>query len=615
MTPPSALAPPALALAPAEVEVCYHADGSMVLRSPSPLGPYPDTLGALLAHWAAEAPERVFLGERAGAGWRTVSYGEAWSLVRRLGAALLKRGLGSRRPLLILSDNSVDNALLQLAAMHVGVPAVPISPAYSLVSQDLANLRHIVDKIAPGLIYAADGARYVRALAAIDRPASTVVTTGPSPGQSTFLQLSEETDELERADAAHAATGPDTLAKILFTSGSTGLPKGVLNTQRMLCSNQQAIAQSWPFLRARPPVLVDWLPWHHTFGGNHNFNMVLYHGGSLYIDDGKPAPGLIERTAENLRAHPPTLYFNVPRGFDVLLPYLETDARLRVALFERLDLLFYAGAALPQHLWARLEAVALQARQTPLFMASAWGSTETSPLITTVHFPIAHAGIIGLPAPGCEVKLVPREGKLEMRARGPNITPGYVREPELTAAAFDEHGWYYTGDAGRLADPADPRKGIVFDGRIAEDFKLTSGTWVNVGAVRIAALAVGGSAIQDLVVAGEGQVEVGVLVFPSLPGCRALAGSTAGLDTLVAEDSVRAHIKAALERYNVEHAGSSRRIGRALLLALPPALDAGEITDKGYINQRAVLRQRAALVARLYAEPAADDVLVLTRAP
>ncbi|MBA3547931.1 MAG: feruloyl-CoA synthase, partial [Nannocystis sp.] len=510
------------------------------------------------------------------------------------------------------------NALLQLAAMQVGVPAVPVSPAYSLVSQDLVNLRHIVQRVAPGLVYAADGVRYARALAAITRPDLTaVVSSDPGPGQITFNKLSEETDDLERADAAHANTGPHTLAKILFTSGSTGLPKGVLNTQRMLCSNQQAIAQSWPFLRARPPVLVDWLPWHHTFGGNHNFNMVLYHGGSLYIDDGKPAPGLIERTAENLRAHPPTLYFNVPRGFDVLLPYLERDAGLRVGLFEQLDLLFYAGAALPQHLWARLEAVALRARGAPLFMASAWGATETSPLITTVHFPIDHAGIIGLPAPGCEVKLVPREGKLEMRARGPNITPGYVREPELSIAAFDEDGWYITGDAGRLADPCDPRKGIVFDGRIAEDFKLTSGTWVNVGAVRIAALATGCSAIQDLVVAGEGQAEIGVLVFPSLPGCHALTGRPAALDVLVADAVVRAEVIAALESYNTEHAGSSRRIGRALLLVDPPALDAGEITDKGYINQRAVLRQRAALVAKLYAEPPSDDVLVLgvTRSP
>jgi len=607
---------PQLELAPAEVEVCYHADGSLVLRSPSPLGPYPATLGDRLAHWAAVAPERVCLGERAGAGWRTLGYGEVWTRVRRLGAALLGRGLGPRRPLLLLSDNAVDNALLQLAAMQVGVPAVPVSPAYSLVSQDLANLRHIAERVAPGLVYAADGARYAGALAALAGSGRLmVVSAAPGPGQLSLEELAEGPADLAAADAAHAATGPDTVAKILFTSGSTGLPKGVLNTQRMLCSNQQAIAQSWPFLRARPPVLVDWLPWHHTFGGNHNFNMVLYHGGSLYIDDGKPAPGLIERTAENLRAHPPSLYFNVPRGFDVLLPLLERDPALRRALFERLDLLFYAGAALPQHLWARLEAVAAQARAAPLFMASAWGATETSPLITTVHFPIAHAGIIGLPAPGCEVKLVPREGKLELRARGPNITPGYVREPELSAAAFDADGWFLTGDAGRLADPADPRKGIVFDGRIAEDFKLTSGTWVNVGALRVAVLTAGAPLIQDLVVAGEGQAEIGLLIFPSLPGCRALAGEAAGPDALIADPELRARLVAALERHNAEHNASSRRIGRALLLAEPPALDAGEITDKGYVNQRAVLRRRAALVARLYAEPPGDEVLVLARAP
>ena len=607
--------PTTLALAPAEVEVCYHADGSLVLRSPHALGSYPATLSERLREWAEAAPERVFLGERAGAGWREVTYGEAWTRVRRLGAALLRRGLGPRRPLLIVSDNAVDNGLLQLAAMHVGVPAVPVSPAYSLVSQDLANLRHIVERVQPGMVHAADGARYARALAAIARPElDVVVSAAPGPGHRRVDELSEETDDLAAADAAHAATGPHTLAKILFTSGSTGLPKGVLNTQRMLCSNQQAIAQSWPFLRARPPVLVDWLPWHHTFGGNHNFNMALYHGGALYIDDGKPAPGLIERTAENLRARPPTVYFNVPRGFDVLLPLLERDAGLRAALFEGLDLLFYAGAALPQHLWARLEAVALQARgpASPLFMASAWGATETSPLITTVHFPIAHAGIIGLPAPGCELRLVPREGKLEMRARGPNITPGYVREPELTLAAFDADGWYCTGDAGRLADPTDPRKGVVFDGRVAEDFKLTSGTWVNVGAVRVAALAAGSPVMQDAVVAGEGQAEVGLLVFPSLPGCRALAPDLDEIDALVADSRVRAHVLTALARHNAEHVVSSRRIGRVLLLTEPPALDAGEITDKGYINQRAVLRRRAGLVVRLYADPPDPAVL---RAP
>lgn len=607
-----------LELAPAEVEVTYRADGCLVLRSPHPLAAYPATLGERLREWAEAAPERPFLGERAGPGWRVLSYGEVFAAVRRIGAGLLARGLGPRRPALILSDNGVDNALLQLAAMQVGVPAVPVSPAYSLLSQDLANLRHIAGKVAPGLVYAHDGARFARALAAIAGPGlHVVVSEAAQPGQQRFAELAEGTGDLGPADAAHAATGPDTVAKILFTSGSTGLPKGVLNTQRMLCSNQQAIAQSWPFLRARPPVLVDWLPWHHTFGGNHNFNMALYHGGALYIDDGKPAPGLIERSAENLRMHPPTLYFNVPRGFDVLLPLLADDPSLRAALFQELDLVFYAGAALPQHLWARLEAVALQARPhgPPLFMASAWGSTETSPLITTVHFPIAHAGIIGLPAPGCEVKLVPGAdaalGKLELRARGPNITPGYVQEPALTAAAFDAEGWYRTGDAGRLADPTDPRKGIVFDGRVAEDFKLTSGTWVNVGALRIAALAAAGALLQDAVVAGEGQVEVGLLVFPNLAECRALAPEVVEVPALLADPRVRAAVRAGLQRHNHEHALSSRRVARALLLCEPPALDAGEITDKGYINQRAVLSRRAGEVARLYATPVDAAVIVV----
>lgn len=601
-----------LELAPADVEVTYHADGSMVLRSPHALQAYPATLGDRLRHWAAAAPERVFLGERAGAGWRTVGYGEALAQVRRLAAALLGRGLGPRRPLMLLSDNGVDNALLQLAAMDAGVPVVPVSPAYSLMSQDLANLRHIAGLIRPGLVYAADGERFARALAAVGVDA--IVGGAATAGQTTVEELSEETGDAGAACAAHAATGPHTVAKILFTSGSTGLPKGVLNTQQMLCSNQQAIAQSWPFLRARPPVLVDWLPWHHTFGGNHNFNMVLFHGGTLWIDDGKPAPGQIERTAENLRMRSPTLYFNVPRGFDVLLPLVERDEALATALLGGLDLVFYAAAALPQHLWTRLDALARRVRGRPVFMASAWGSTETSPLVTTVHFPIDHAGIIGLPAPGCELKLVPREGKLEMRVRGPNITPGYVQQPTQTRAAFDADGFYRTGDAGRLADPTDPRKGVVFDGRVAEDFKLTSGTWVNVGAVRVAAIAAASPVLQDAVVAGEGQAEVGLLGFPSLAGCRALAGlPEASLEVLLANATVVERLAAGLAAHNAESGSSSRCIARVLLLAEPPALDAGEITDKGYINQRAVLTRRADAVTRLYATPVDPSVVVIGR--
>lgn len=595
-----------LELAPAEVEVTYLADGSLVLRSPHALESYPATLGERLRRWAEATPARVFLGERAGAGWRTVTYAEALAQVRRLAAGLLGRGLGPRRPLMVLSDNAIDNALLQLAAMDVGVPVVPVSPAYSLISQDLANLRHIAGLVRPGVVYAADD-RYARALAAVAAIVEGVtVVTGGALAELIAGGVGD-------TEAAHAATGPHTVAKILFTSGSTGLPKGVLNTQQMLCSNQQAIAQSWPFLRARPPVLVDWLPWHHTFGGNHNFNMVLFHGGTLWIDDGKPAPGAIDRTAENLRMHPPSLYFNVPRGFDVLLPLAEADEALARALLGEVDLVFYAAAALPQHLWTRLDVLARRVRGRPVFMASAWGSTETAPLVTTVHYPIDHAGIIGLPAPGCELKLIPREGKLEMRVRGPNITPGYVEQPEQTRAAFDEQGWYRTGDAGRLADPADPRKGVVFDGRVAEDFKLTSGTWVNVGAVRVAAIAAAAPVLQDAVVAGEGQAEIGLLGFPSLQGCRALAGRPeASLAELLTAPAVQARLLAGLAGHNAEAGSSSRCIGRVLLLAEPPALDAGEITDKGYINQRAVLSRRAHEVARLYAEPA-DPAVVIAR--
>lgn len=596
-----------LDLAPAEVVATYRAGGVIELTSPQPLAPYPPTLLAALRRWAEAAPGRVLLAERRAGALFELRYGDAWTLLRRLGAALLARGLGPDRPLLLLSDNSVDNALLQLAAMYVGAPAVPVSPAYSLVSQDLANLRHITDLVRPGLVYAADGARFARALALAGAPA--LVSAGPGPDQAVLADLLEGPHDLAAADAAHAATGPDTVAKILFTSGSTSLPKGVINTQRMLCSNQQAIAQCWPFLRARPPILVDWLPWHHTFGGNHNFNMVLVHGGTLLVDEGKPAPGLIERTVANLRACPPTLYFNVPRGFEVLLPFLERDGELRERFFSRLDVIFYAGAALPPHLWARLAAVAEQAGAAGrVLMASAWGSTETAPLVTSVHFPIEHAGIIGLPAPGCVLKLVPREGKLEMRVKGPNVTPGYHRQPELTAAAFDDEGFYCIGDAGRLADPADPRRGVVFDGRVAEDFKLTSGTWVHVGALRVAAIAAAAPVVQDAVVAGEGRDVVGLLVFLNPDGCRTIAPDA---DDFAGDPRIRAHLHASLVAHNARAGSNSRQIGRAAILREPPAIDAGEITDKGYINQRAVLRRRAEDVARLFADPPPADVLAL----
>jgi feruloyl-CoA synthase len=625
-----------LRLAPAAVTARRLRGGGMVLRSGHQLQPYPRSLGELLRHWAREAPDRTFLAERAGAsdwiaastggasgggggtpdaagGWRRLSYGAALDAVERIAGALVARGLDSDRPVAILSDNGIENGLLQLAAMYVGIPVAPISPSYSLLSQDHAKLGSILALTRPGLVYAADGASYGPALAvaAGGGRVELVVSANPPTGLATtaFAELLERPPGPTVA-ARFAAVGPDTLAKILFTSGSTGAPKGVANTQRMLCSNQQAIAQVWPFLAERPPVIVDWLPWSHTFGGNHNFNMMLRNGGTLYIDGGKPAPGAIETTVANLREVPSTLHFNVPRGYDMLIPYLASDAALRATFFGDLDLIFYAAAALPQSLWEALERLAIAATGRRTVMLSAWGSTETAPTATQVHFPIERAGVIGLPGPGTEIKLAPAGGgKLELRVRGPNVTPGYWRRPELAGEAFDEDGFLKTGDAGKLADPRDPRRGLLFDGRLAEDFKLTSGTWVHVGELRVAAIAAGAPVVQDVVVTGHDRQAVGLLVFPSPAGCRSLCrdlAPDAPLAELVRRPEVRRRLAAGLAAHNAANPGSSRRVGRAALLAEPPSIDAGEITDKGYVNQRAVLARRAALVERLYGAGGGD---------
>src|SRR5712692_1349057 len=441
-------------------------DGSRILRSRQALLPYPRRLGEYLEHWARTAPDRVFLAERDGAAdWRRVTYAAAWRAARAIGSALVARGLGAERPVVILSENGIDHALLMLGALQVGVPVAPVSVAYSRLSQDFAKLRHIVALVRPGLVYARDGAAFAKALAALNLADAEIVVTVNPPQDRTTTAFADllATAPSEAGEAAYAATGPDTVAKILFTSGSTGLPKGVVNTQGMLCANQQMIAQLWPFLAARPPVIVDWLPWNHTFGANHNFNLVLRHGGTLYIDEGKPAPGLIERSLTTLREISPTLYFNVPLGFAMLVDHLERDDRLAANFFRELDFLFYAAASLPQPIWERLERVSLKARGSPVPMVSAWGATETAPMATAVHFPIECAGNIGLPPPGTELKLVPHGDKLEMRVRGPHVTPGYWRRPDLSQAAFDEEGFYLTGDAGRLAHPELPSRGIVFD--------------------------------------------------------------------------------------------------------------------------------------------------------
>ncbi len=591
--------------APAVADVEERADGGCVLRSPQALAPYARRVGDWLTRWAAQAPSQTFLAERSGVGldapWRRVTYGEADGAVRAIAQGLVDLGGAPDRPVLLLSENGVDLALVQLAAMHAGIPAAPVSPAYALASRDFAKLREIAAVVGPGVVFANDPALYAPAIAA-------TLPDAPLVASAAGARVAHTVDELRRSAPspalarANGSVGPETIAKILFTSGSTGTPKGVVNTHRMLCSNQQAILQMWPLLALRPPVVVDWLPWSHTFGGNHNFNMVLASGGTLYIDRGKPAPGRFDETIANLRDVSPTLYFNVPRGFERLAAALEEDAALAAHFFAELDLLFYAAAALPQSTWTRLERLAARHRpERRVPFVSAWGSTETSPVVTSVHFPIDRAGVIGLPAPGCELKLAPvagAEGKLEMRVRGPNVTPGYwERGGGVRPIALDDEGFLPTGDAGKLEDPSDPARGVVFDGRTAENFKLSSGTWVAVGELRVRAISACAPHLQDAVVAGHDREQVTLLLFVA--------------PTSLAGDELRERLAAALHAHNEAHPGSSTRVARAVVLDEPPSIDAGEITDKGYINQRAVLTRRAAFVERLYAAVPDEGVLVL----
>ncbi|MGE3904361.1 MAG: feruloyl-CoA synthase [Reyranellaceae bacterium] len=604
------------------VRVERRPDGGMVLASGHELGDYPRSLGDMLVHQAQANGDRGFLAERdARGGWRRITFRQTLDGVRGLAQAVLDAGCDAERTVAILSGNGIDHALLSLAAMHVGVPAAPISVAYSLMSQDHAKLLHCVRQVTPGVIYVDNGAPYARALATL-RDAGllegVVVVIGANPPagiDSVPFERFAATAPTPQVDAAFADLTPDTVAKVLFTSGSTGLPKGVINTQRMMCSNQRALAQVYRFVgKERPPVLLDWLPWNHTFGGNHDLNMMLFHGGTMYIDGGKPAPGLIDQTIANLREISPTIYLNVPRGYDMLLPALEKDPALRKSFFKDLELIFYAAAALPQNLWNRLEDLSIAERGDRVTMGSAWGSTETAPAATAVHWIIEQPGVIGLPLPGTEILMTPNGSKMELRVRGPNVTPGYWRSPDLTQAAFDGDGFYRIGDAGKLFDPQDPTQGIVFDGRVAEDFKLGSGTWVHVGALRVKAIAAGAPVIMDCVVAGHDREEIGLLVFPNPAACLSLCPDLepdTPLHDLVQRPELRTALEMGLKDYNKENSASSVRIARVLMLDSLPSIDANEITDKGYINQRAVLEARKEAVERLFAARPDRSVIVL----
>jgi feruloyl-CoA synthase len=581
------------------VQVEVQAGGALHVRVAQQLGACPERLTDKLLYWAEQAPQRSYMAKRGPDGaWRHISYTQALDLARRIGQGLLARGLSAERPLLILSDNDLEHAMLALGCQYAGIPFSAISPAYSLLSKDYDKLRHVLALLTPGLVFAANGEQFGAAIrACLPESVELLVTEAPPAGRaaSLFAALAATAPGPE-VEAARAATGPDTVVKFLFTSGSTKMPKAVINTQRMLCSNLQMIRQTWPFLAEEPPVLVDWLPWNHTFGGNHNVGLVLYNGGTMYIDDGRPTPQGMAATLRNLREIAPTVYFNVPKGWEDLAYALEADPALSATFHSRLRLQFYAAAALPQAIWDKLHEVAERTCGERIVMNCGLGMTETAPSAMFVVQEQVRAGQIGVPLPGMTVKLVANGDKTEVRYRGPNVTPGYWRDAEQTAAAFDEEGFFCSGDAVKWFDPERPDLGFVFDGRVAEDFKLYTGTWVSVGPLRGRIVQEGAPYLQDVVIAGHDRSEVGILILPNRQHCRRLAalGEGASDGEVLQAPAVRAFFQAMVQRLYQQGTGSANRVARALVLLDPPSI------DKGSINQRAVLTHRASLVTALY---------------
>lgn len=587
-----------------DVEVC-EVDGILRMQAREPLAPLPARLLERLEYWAEARPRQTFIAARQDDGaWREINYADMLRQVRTIAAHLLELGLSAERPLALFSGNDIEHLQIALAAMYAGIPYCPVSPAYALLSQDFAKLRHVCGVLTPGVVFVSDSQPFQRAIDAVLEPSVAVISvSGAVEGRRTldFASLLTPAD-VSKADAAFAATGPDTIAKFLFTSGSTKLPKAVITTQRMLCANQQMLLQTFPVFAEEPPVLVDWLPWNHTFGGSHNLGIVLYNGGSFYLDAGKPTPQGFGETLRNLREISPTAYLTVPKGWEELVKALEQDAELREVFFARIKLFFFAAAGLSQSVWDRLDRIAEQHCGERIRMMAGLGMTEAAPSCTFTTGPLSMAGYIGLPAPGCEVKLVPVGDKLEGRFRGPHIMPGYWRAAQQTAEVFDEEGFYCSGDALKLADPQQSQLGLMFDGRIAEDFKLSSGVFVSVGPLRNRAVLEGSPYVQDIVVTAPDRECLGLLVFPRLPECRQLAGLEASASDaeVLASAAVRDWFADWLERLNRDAQGNASRLEWLALQVEAPSIDAGEITDKGSINQRAVLQRRAAQVDALY---------------
>lgn len=599
-----------------DVAVERRDDGTIYLRPKAKLADYPVRITDLLHHWAKAEPTRVFMAERAaGGGWRQISYTQLLVTTRRIASALIARGLSTERPLVILSGNSVDHALMAFGALYAGIPFCPVSPAYSLVSRDYGKLSFVIRLLTPGLVFVDDTDKFADALLANVAPDVEIAASrGTVPGRAvTSLADLMATAEDPRLDAVNQAIGPDTIAKFLLTSGSTGNPKAVINTQRMICANQVMLRETLAFLKDEPPVIIDWLPWNHTFGGNHNIGLTLFNGGSMYLDDGKPTPGGIAETVRNLQDISPTVYFNVPKGYESLLPYLREDAALRAKFFDRLHAMFFSGAALSPFIWNSLDALAVQVKGHRVPILTGLGATETSPFFMSVRPDTSRSGHVGLPVSGNDAKLVPNNGKLEVRAKGPNVTPGYWRQAELTAKAFDEEGFYKFGDALKPADPENLDAGFDFDGRIAEDFKLASGTWVSVGPLRARFVGACAPLVRDVVIAGLNRDALAAIVILDLDGCRLINPNLAANDiaAAAADPVVRAAFRERFARVHAAATGSSNRIGRAVLLDQPLSIDRGEVTDKGSINQRAVLEHRAALVDSLYAPAPPANVITL----